>query len=878
MVCGTVRPAREAAVHSWDFSRLRPEQWEWRIVRDAEPGASDAAGACLRQWDFAARDVDAQGWQIPAIAQRRTSQGARIETRSNEVTLTLVCDETVVSAGEVNAVRCTVGIGRQPHEAGEMHAVSPLGPPILHWGTREDVENGLGTLFKGGKTRNSWLRSTDASGNHTYEWDTQGHALWEGNLAAFRISFSLPRALAPDELPYVVTLRDIQLLQMAPSTCDTTPRATSDGIRLALRTQAVGLQLRGCKVDSRTCDTIRIAFSVHRALGQNGNRTAISVTTTPVVYWASPSDSKSNTWPFDAEHMALFAPVNVVNPQDWEAAPYVNWNGIVSDFWIRIPLPKALGAEEPPYQVTIKSVGFLHTGAGRAPTPWWVIGGMSLLASIAWVALRWSYRRRRQRRNGFDTGAVRGPVRARELLLFALFCIAFKCFFLFLDSHPIVHGDSPSYVAVSRAITTTPSARPPGYSVLLWLIRSISGTGTLHAVVVSQTAIGIATAVLMLWFLRRGLGLSRKPAWLLASLVVLSPVNLALERAILSETSSLFLFATLLICAYFVFQDPTCIRMLALVVLASALPEFRHSYIFIPLGISMLLLLRACFAERGERAIWVASSLLLWMATSFGSALLGSLSVQDQEPNCALTGRIFDSGSGLSFGYWHTWCRWSSVAEKHDLDKYEWGPILLGDIDDLHKGGQTFRTDSATNRFLQACRMTESQRRKVFKTACIEMMKRHPFQVASLIGGCMWEWANGTPARPPTDRLKLDAASARVVAEMAPDAAPLLGASKNEWSFVPMMTRPSAVWSRFRGVHLLALGFLAVVSVLRLRDRFPMFALASLALMYFLSVNVSGILVERYFQPVELAGVVSLGCLVSIWQTRWAAGRHVADR
>src|SRR5690606_159448 len=102
-------------------------------------------------------------------------------------------------------------------------------------------------------------------------------------------------------------------------------------------------------------------------------------------------------------------------------------------------------------------------------------------------------------------------------------------------------GDSSSYLYAARVDDWLPADRSFTYPMLLeWLVRP---TGSLHALLYWQSAVGIGTALLLAWVLRMRCELPAMFVFAATCAFALEPAQLFYERMVLAEAFGLLAFA-----------------------------------------------------------------------------------------------------------------------------------------------------------------------------------------------------------------------------------------------------------------------------------------------------------------------------------------------
>lgn len=163
--------------------------------------------------------------------------------------------------------------------------------------------------------------------------------------------------------------------------------------------------------------------------------------------------------------------------------------------------------------------------------------------------------------------------------LFCLLLLLLKCLLLGLDANPkMFMGDSGSYLwtALSGWI-------PPDRSFLYgFVIRWVAlSTHSLTSLLVLQMLSGAGTAIIASYICLRFFGLSTRLSYLVGFLSALDPLQLVWERYVLTETISLFLYATMLLYSFAYLKERRLWQLVILQALAILLVSFRLSYLLV---------------------------------------------------------------------------------------------------------------------------------------------------------------------------------------------------------------------------------------------------------------------------------------------------------
>ena len=137
--------------------------------------------------------------------------------------------------------------------------------------------------------------------------------------------------------------------------------------------------------------------------------------------------------------------------------------------------------------------------------------------------------------------------------LFCLLLLLLKLFLFFLDPSPkFFLGDSASYIwtAISGWI---PIDRSFVYGYLVgWLSLP---THSLTSLLLFQAFLGCATALIVAFACRYFFGLSLRASYLFGVLCAIDPLQLLWERYVMTEVTSLFIYAAILLLSLLYLKD-----------------------------------------------------------------------------------------------------------------------------------------------------------------------------------------------------------------------------------------------------------------------------------------------------------------------------------
>ena len=180
---------------------------------------------------------------------------------------------------------------------------------------------------------------------------------------------------------------------------------------------------------------------------------------------------------------------------------------------------------------------------------------------------------------GLPETLTRLRTEGKQWWLFCLVVVAIKIFLLALDPLPKMFiGDSACYIATA-IVGWIPDDRSYFYGfVIRWVALSVQ---SLTPLLLLQTLISAATAVLLAHICRTQFGLSVRGSYIIGLICALDPFQLVWERYVMTETISLFFYITGLYYSLLYLKHRQ-IRHLAIVQgLWLVLIGFRMSYLLI---------------------------------------------------------------------------------------------------------------------------------------------------------------------------------------------------------------------------------------------------------------------------------------------------------
>jgi hypothetical protein len=163
--------------------------------------------------------------------------------------------------------------------------------------------------------------------------------------------------------------------------------------------------------------------------------------------------------------------------------------------------------------------------------------------------------------------------------LFCLAIILLQFLLLALDPLPKLYlGDSFSYIwtAISGWI---PSDRSFLYG---FLIRFSSvWTGSLTSLLIVQTFLGAATAIIIAWICRVIFELPTKPSYLFGFLCSIDPLQLTWQRYVMTETCSLFFYALVVQQSFIYLRDRRLTALLLVQIFSVMTIGFRMNFLIL---------------------------------------------------------------------------------------------------------------------------------------------------------------------------------------------------------------------------------------------------------------------------------------------------------
>jgi hypothetical protein len=233
--------------------------------------------------------------------------------------------------------------------------------------------------------------------------------------------------------------------------------------------------------------------------------------------------------------------------------------------------------------------------------------------------------------------------------VFCLLVFALKFVLLAADPNPkLFMGDSGSYLwtALSGWI-------PPDRSFLYgYVIRWVSlSTHSLHSLLILQTFLAAATAILAAFICRRFFFLSPRLSYLAGFVCALDPLQLVWERYVMTETISLFFYVGVLTASFAYLEKRRLWQLVVVQLLAVLAISFRISYLLVVQASTLLLPILAflpSFCSDAKTRIPVAKTTGLHLASSVFLMLLLHLGYKHINGALAARPPAYLYSSGLS--------------------------------------------------------------------------------------------------------------------------------------------------------------------------------------------------------------------------------------
>lgn len=338
------------------------------------------------------------------------------------------------------------------------------------------------------------------------------------------------------------------------------------------------------------------------------------------------------------------------------------------------------------------------------------------------------------------SSAFTAPVNERkQWWVFCLLIVLLKLLLLALDPLPkLFIGDSACYISTAL-VGWIPDDRSYFYGyVIRWVSLS---TGSLTALLLLQTLMSAATAMLLAHVCRSTFGLSVKVSYILGFICALDPLQLVWERYVMTETISLFLYVAVLHYA-FRYLKHRGLRDLARVQgLSILLLGFRMSYLLL-VQISAVLLPILAFAPllwtawRNRREAQAGQWRPLKVAFGHGLASIALMLLLHggyRQLNGLLCGRepAYLYATGL-----HLLAFWAPVVTPADATDPRLAEIIAQgeefEIKDLTaRNRQRFDSDYLVDRWQQAEPDTPDAS-QIAKETALRALRRAPLQVLGL--------------------------------------------------------------------------------------------------------------------------------------------------
>lgn len=343
-----------------------------------------------------------------------------------------------------------------------------------------------------------------------------------------------------------------------------------------------------------------------------------------------------------------------------------------------------------------------------------------------------------------NRAAIFADVSAWCLFFFGLLLI--KLFLFALDPLPKFYmGDSGSYLftSVSRWV---PEDRSYFYGyVIRWVaLRAASLTPLLILQVFAATVIAFICG----WICWRTLGLPRRIAFAFGILCSLDPLQLFWERAVMTETLSLFFYAILLERSFAYLRHRRLGNLVLIQVLGVLTIGFRMSYLVLVQALAVTLpliafvpLTRRWFLPR-DRVL----RLLLHLAIGVGVMLACHQTYKRLTGMLAHREPAYLHGTGLSLlSIWAPALRPEDSPDPILADLIRKGDRFhLREID--ARPGQRFSPDGLVSSLLRA-EPDVVRANKIAKETALNALKRNPFAIATIAAETYLEFWRGRAAR-----------------------------------------------------------------------------------------------------------------------------------
>jgi hypothetical protein len=328
---------------------------------------------------------------------------------------------------------------------------------------------------------------------------------------------------------------------------------------------------------------------------------------------------------------------------------------------------------------------------------------------------------------------------ANQWWLFCLLIVSLKFFLLALDPLPKMFiGDSACYIATAL-VGWIPDDRSYFYGfVIRWVALS---TESLTPLLLLQSFISAATALLVAYICKSLFGLSARGSYIIGFICALDPFQLVWERYVMTETISLFFYVAGLYFS-FLYLKHHRIRHLAIVqglwvVLIgfrmSYLPVVQVSTVLLPIMAFYPVLLASWRSRRGAQSdrFRPMRPALVHLLTSIAIMLL--LHGAYKQVNGWLCGRApaYLYATGL-----HLLAFWAPILVPADASDQRLARIIeQGDEYDIKeltaRNDQRFESDHLIDRWQEAEPDTPRANR-IAKETALHALRRNPLQVLDL--------------------------------------------------------------------------------------------------------------------------------------------------
>jgi hypothetical protein len=215
-----------------------------------------------------------------------------------------------------------------------------------------------------------------------------------------------------------------------------------------------------------------------------------------------------------------------------------------------------------------------------------------------------------------EGGQPAAPREARFLCALALAALSIKLIFVLIDPHMrLFMGDSATYLA-SAVHWWAPPDRSFTYPLLISI--TAGATESIGVLLLLQTVLGIGTALLACWILRRFFQVRRSLAAAAALALVLDPGQLFYERMVMTESTSTFVLMATLATALAYLRNGDLRQLLACIALGILLSSLRAALAPVALLLPAVAVLLRLPNGPGTRRHWLVHLAVAVVATWSG--------------------------------------------------------------------------------------------------------------------------------------------------------------------------------------------------------------------------------------------------------------------